>query len=347
MEVRPGGRRRGFTLIELLVVIAIIAVLIALLLPAVQQAREAARRTQCKNNLKQLGLAIFNYESSNSRFPSSGESTNMATCSRNMFPISMFVACLPFTDQAPLYGMWNMGVHYSNAANAPLAKASIASFKCPSNGTTTVDTLGYGITDYMPIAYVDISAATGLRDKSGGGVCNSDVGGALGFCNTIAAITDGLSNTIVVIEDSGRPTQTGGHYDESAVTFGGAFGIDSSQMFASVDMVPGSPLGGGNFGAPNRWADADSGSGVSGPPNMTAGNPENIINNNSAPKGGPAGCPWGTNNCGPNDEPFSLHVGGCHALLGDGSVRFISENTYVHIIRRLCNKADGEIIGDF
>jgi len=93
-------RSRGFTLIELLVVIAIIAILIALLLPAVQQAREAARRTQCKNNLKQIGLGIHNYESTYSRFPSAGEYTDNASIDRRFFPVSLYVALLPFVEQA-------------------------------------------------------------------------------------------------------------------------------------------------------------------------------------------------------------------------------------------------------
>src|ERR1700760_4675266 len=91
---------RGFTLIELLVVIAIIAVLIALLLPAVQQAREAARRTQCKNNLKQFGLAVFNYESTHKLFPASGKGVDFGQVSLQAFPISTFTQILPFTDQA-------------------------------------------------------------------------------------------------------------------------------------------------------------------------------------------------------------------------------------------------------
>src|SRR6201993_3302388 len=106
---RNGARRsNGFTLIELLVVIAIIAVLIALLLPAVQQAREAARRTQCKNNLKQLGLAVFNYESTFSVLPPSGETTNESNNSatgtnRAFFPQGFFVLTLPYIDQGNIY----------------------------------------------------------------------------------------------------------------------------------------------------------------------------------------------------------------------------------------------------
>src|ERR1700758_1171263 len=95
---------RGFTLIELLVVIAIIAVLIALLLPAVQQAREAARRTQCKNNLKQMGLGLHNYESTFKVFPSSGESPLPSNTGLTVFfPASTFSLILPYIDQAPIY----------------------------------------------------------------------------------------------------------------------------------------------------------------------------------------------------------------------------------------------------
>ncbi|HQX52579.1 MAG TPA: DUF1559 domain-containing protein [Planctomycetaceae bacterium] len=338
-------KSRGFTLIELLVVIAIIAILIALLLPAVQQAREAARRTQCKNNLKQIGLGIHNYESTYTRLPSSGESTNEVLVTRQFFPIAMHVAILPFVEQAAISQKWNYNYHYSNGLNAPLCKNTIAGYVCPSNAITTADALNYGITDYMPIAYTDIDPVTGLRNPSGGGVLNADTGGALGFCRKIGDITDGLSNTIFVIEDSGRPSQTAGHYDSQAKTIGGAPGLDSTQMFAAADAVPGSF--GGVFAAPNRWADPDNGSGVSGPPNMTASASQNIINNNSSPKGGPAGCPWSTNNCGPNDEPFSLHTGGCQALLGDGSVRFLSENLDRQTVRRLCARNDGQVLGEF
>jgi len=337
---------RGFTLIELLVVIAIIAILIALLLPAVQQAREAARRTQCKNNLKQIGLGIHNYESTYTRLPSSGESTDEVIIDRRFFPVSMHVAILPFVEQANIAQQWNFSYHYSNAVNAPLCKNNIPGYQCPSNAVTTVDALSYGITDYMPIAYTDIDPVTGLRNGKNTGVAlNADTAGALGFCRKIGDITDGLSNTILVIEDAARLSQTSGSYNVVSQTYGGAPGFQASQLFAAINVVPGTF--GGNISAPNRWADPDNGSGVSGPPNMTASASQNIINNNSSPKGGPAGCPWSTNNCGPNDEPFSLHTGGAQCLLGDGSVRFLSENLDRQTVRRLCARNDGQVLGEF
>jgi prepilin-type N-terminal cleavage/methylation domain-containing protein/prepilin-type processing-associated H-X9-DG protein len=140
--VRTPSRRRGFTLIELLVVIAIIAVLVSLLLPAVQQAREAARRSQCTNNLKQMALAALNYESTYGRLP--GGSYSAIGVANNCggtvnywgtYPenFSCFVRMLPFFDQAPLYNSIDFTGCSASANNLPICGVQIPSLKCPTD----------------------------------------------------------------------------------------------------------------------------------------------------------------------------------------------------------------------
>src|SRR5262249_45087296 len=127
--------RRGFTLIELLVVIAIIAVLIALLLPAVQAAREAARRMQCVNNLKQIGLAIANYESSNGCLPPTDHATTYNAGSANANDFRMKVRILPFMEQAPLYNAFNQSFEYNLVWNGTCSSTMVTTYLCPSDGT--------------------------------------------------------------------------------------------------------------------------------------------------------------------------------------------------------------------
>ena len=130
--------RKGFTLIELLVVIAIIAILIALLLPAVQQAREAARRTQCKNNLKQIGLAMHNYHDTFGLFPpgwigvNTSVTPNIPDVTRGS-GVGWAVMLLPYLDQAPLYNKMNFNVDINNPANDLVRMTMLPAFRCPSD----------------------------------------------------------------------------------------------------------------------------------------------------------------------------------------------------------------------
>ena len=359
---RQPQQRQGFTLIELLVVIAIIAILIALLLPAVQQAREAARRSQCKNNLKQLGLALHNYESTNGRFPSGGEGTDQQFILRRLFPVSAFTACLPFMDQAPLYKRFNLNFHYTNSANsqnATAARTKVPAFLCPSNPIGRTDTMDYGQSDYMPSVYTDINPATGLRGKISPAVAlNSNVDGGMPLYGLKGAqIRDGLSTTLMFMEDVGRPGNSPSPYapGETITGFGGVpvtrtvggvpQGIDVTQLLA------------GGKSSENRWADPDSGSAANGPPQndpastyFVAGGGFQIINNNkksdytTAPAGA---CPWSVNNCGPNEEPFSPHSGGIHVTLADGSVRFLNESMNWRTLLGLLTPSGREVIGEF
>ena len=342
--VKLSARKRGFTLIELLVVIAIIAVLIALLLPAVQQAREAARRTQCKNNLKQMGLGLHNYESTNRVFPSSGESPFPSNTKITVFfPASTFSLILPYIDQAPVYQTMNFGVHYTdNAATIVAGKTKINAFLCPSNAVTQPDAAGFGLVDYMPIAYVGLPNTAGTVVKKVG---------ALGlFGNAISYVTDGTSNTVAIFEDSGRVS--GGLNGKYSVTTSALSGgnITTNGMI-TVATGSGPVCTGGNSGnsCPNRWIDCDNGNGVGGPPTATwnGGTGNSAVINNNKGSAGAAACPYTTTNCGPNDEPFSLHTGGVHALMCDGSVKFVSENTDIQVIRRASDPNDGEPIGEF
>jgi prepilin-type N-terminal cleavage/methylation domain-containing protein/prepilin-type processing-associated H-X9-DG protein len=184
--------RRAFTLIELLVVIAIIAVLIALLLPAVQAAREAARRAQCVNNLKQLGLAIQNYHNANNEIPPS---------SNNYTPDwSMKARLLPFLEQGPLFNALNVSFNSQTVQNSTVFSSKVGAFLCPSDGNNPgVATAAYF--NVMPQAanYTNNigilrngGRIDGPADKMGQSTDGPDI--------TFAAVTDGLSNTVIFSE---------------------------------------------------------------------------------------------------------------------------------------------------
>lgn len=206
-------RSRGFTLIELLVVIAIIGVLIALLLPAVQAAREAARRAQCTNNLKQLGLAVLNYESSNGCFPA-GHFPQRNVSGAFSLGVSCFIHMLPYAEQSAAYNSYNFGLAIRAPGNATIPSVGVSSLWCPSDPDVSKSKPYDAFYMYAPPGLSQqFSSYGGNRGMYYGAVYYDQTGGnAPGFnawrsamtgtiydssSTKIADITDGSSNTFL------------------------------------------------------------------------------------------------------------------------------------------------------
>jgi prepilin-type N-terminal cleavage/methylation domain-containing protein len=317
------NRSHGFTLVELLVVIAIIGVLVALLLPAVQAAREAARRMSCTNNMRQLGLSCHNFVDSRGCLPPSRTASGGFPALN--IPANAYqgwaVWLLPYLEQGNVLASYNYQLHFGHATNRPAIVTQIKAFNCPStprknrtqpqfthNSFVVTDAAS---ADYSVIRDVDSGLWTSFPNDVDTYQANQVMGTNMGphSRNTgsdirvmrWASISDGLSNTIFYCEDSGRPDE---HVAQGRKT--GAVATGSA------------------------WSDEANEFGFQGctPPNDTRPGRTAI-------------------NCTNDGEPYSFHPAGINIGLCDGSVRFISNNVPIRIFAQLVTAQAGEQIGDF
>jgi len=323
---RINRRQRGFTLIELLVVIAIIAILIALLLPAVQQAREAARRTQCRNNLKQLALAAHNYHDAHRCFPlQAGES---------LYGYSAQAQLLPYHEQGNLHSLIDfqepllVGLPWRpliNPAMAVVASQPLAVLRCPSDAGDPV--------------YIDASnfpwAGGNYLVNGGSGIgtnyCSSSNDGLFwrGSRTRIRDIVDGTSNTVFMAE-----TLFGRRGEDTATL------LNPQRQMKRVSLgSPCQPTGDEMLaGAASRYEGRRAGSWISStgyhslihgylPPNSDE---PDIVHHGEVVSG-----------------PRSLHTGGAMISLCDGSVRFVSDSINLPTLRDLFSREDGHVLGEY
>ena len=312
-------KRRGFTLIELLVVIAIIAVLIALLLPAVQAAREAARRSQCVNNLKQIGLGVMNYESSNISLPPGTKFQDLGTW-------CMFI--LPFIEQGSIYNTYNWigdygtsptsgdySLRYGGAVNTTATTTRIATYSCPSD-TRSAPLNGIPSYNYVAnygntaITVVNKTTSTAPAPAYNGftysGAPFSDI---LIGAVTLASVTDGMSNTMFHAE-----CVEGQDGPNGALDLRGFINWWEGAFF-ETSLTP-------NTSQPDQMsASGYCVSSYQGNPPCVGSTTGNFVH-----------------------ASRSRHPGGVNVLMGDGSVRYIKNSISIYTWQALSTSRGGEVV---
>lgn len=340
-------RRTGFTLIELLVVIAIIAVLIALLLPAVQQAREAARRTQCKNNLKQLGLALHNYESSHRVYPASAMNPGGFN-----YVWSAHAMLAPYLEQSNVYNSADTGqpIYISGGTgsygfkipdvNKLAAGTKVPLFLCPSDFSEAVSS-DYEVQNLGPVNYAVCLGTGGVsrnsRNPNDSGTMGSsyETNGMFYAASRIGPgqITDGLSNTAAMSECL---------LGAGPERFSGPMPSEGPQR---VYAYPFGPISEAACASATRWNETNRKGFL-----WAAGELRTTAYNHHYPPNPPQPDCIGSD---PNSTGAgwhaarSNHTGGVNLLLADGSVRFASDSIDLGIWQGISTRNGGEVVADF